>query len=124
MRPINNSGVQGSTTTSYVQQVGYWPHGAVYYWQYGNNVWPVENYTQTLQPAINYATVANSSSQFLLYLQNVYNTDSTVNSIVEQYGPAVPAASLTNVNEFLTYDHIKRLTNISDLLGRRRRQQL
>jgi YD repeat-containing protein len=40
---------QGAATP-YVQQVGYWPHGSIYYWQYGNNVWPVEGYTAQLAP--------------------------------------------------------------------------
>ena len=51
-RPLNMNGVQSGTTSNYVQQVGYYPSGAFYYLQYGNNVRTQEGFTESLRPVV------------------------------------------------------------------------
>lgn len=51
-RPMT-TGSKGATTP-YVLQAGYYPQGSVYYWQYGNSVWPVESYTKNLLAGFSY----------------------------------------------------------------------
>jgi YD repeat-containing protein len=111
MRPLTVSGVQAGTTTGYVKQVGYWPHGAVYFWQYANNVSAVEYYDKLLRQNQSYTALTNTS-QYLLYNANAFNGNGTVTSKLEAYGTA--GASLTSINQYFSYDKLNRLSNIQD----------
>ena len=65
---------QGAATP-YVAQAGYWPSGAGYYWQYGNNVWPVEGYTAQLTPWYNNASLNNDGNSYLMALGTIWNAN-------------------------------------------------
>ncbi len=104
---------QGAST-AYVQQAGYWPHGAGYYWQYGNTVWPVEGYTAQLTPWYNQAALNDSGNSYLLSLGATWNNNNTVQQTSEGFGNAVAYNSLTFMYQNYTYDHLNRLQGVND----------
>lgn len=56
--------LQGQNT-NYLTGTWYWPHGAVGYYTFGNNVVPAFAYNRHFQPTKIYAAIANSTSSFL-----------------------------------------------------------
>ena len=114
-RETKMTGALGSTTTPYVQQVGYYPSGAVYYWQYGNNLWPTEAYTKRLQPWYTNATINNSAGSYLLSVGNsTWNTNNTVGQSYEAFGTATAYSSLTFLYQNYGYDKLNRMTGMTD----------
>ena len=104
---------QGST--AYVQQAGYWPSGAGYYWQYGNTVWPVEGYTAQLTPWYNQAALNNNGNSYLLALGTTWNANNTVQQTSEGFGASAGTYnSLTFLYQNYTYDHLNRLQAVID----------
>ncbi len=99
---------QGAST-AYVQQAGYWPSGAGYYWQYGNTLWPVEGYSAQLTPWYTDAALNNSGSSYLVALGIIRNADGTVQQTSEAFGPAGSYSGLTFLYQNYNYDPLKRL---------------
>ena len=98
-----------------MQQVGYYPSGAVYYWQYGNNLWPTEAYTKRLQPWYTNATINNSGSSYLLSVGNsTWNTNNTVGQSYEAFGTATAYSGLTFLYQNYGYDKLNRMTGMTD----------
>ncbi len=108
------SGTLGTQQTNYVGSVQYTPHGAPNVYQYGNNVWPVNTFDTVLRPYQAYSTVGNNPNYWLLYITNAWNTNGTLNSLWEGYGPGVPYANMTWYNDGFGYDHLNRLTSAGD----------
>jgi YD repeat-containing protein len=114
-RAVTVNGVAAGVTTPYVQQSAYWPHGALWYWQYGNNVWPVETYNNMLQPYNVYATVGNSPNGYLLYLgYSNWNAGGTLAQTQEGYGAGVGWNAMTWLGQTYSYDHMNRVTGVTD----------
>jgi len=111
------SGSLANATTPYLYLATYWPSGAVYQWHYGNNVWPVENYTKLLQPATNWRTYGNQGSTYMLYTQNNWNANATVGLQYECYGAQVSWSNLTCLTQNYSYDNLNRLTSVVDTSG-------
>ena len=113
-RPNAVSGTLGTQQTNYVGSVQYTPHGAPNYYQYGNNVWPVNTFDTVLRPNLTYSTVGNNPNYWLFYVGNTWNSNSTLGLLSEGYGPGVPYANMTWHNTNYGYDPLNRLTAATD----------
>ena len=113
-RPNAVSGTLGTQQTNYVGSVQYTPHGAPNYYQYGNNVWPVNTFDNVLRPNLTYSTVGNNPNYWLFYVGNTWNSNSTLGLLSEGYGPGVPYANMTWHNTNYGYDPLNRLTAATD----------
>ncbi len=98
----------------YVVQAGYWPSGAGYYWQYGNNLYPVEGYSAQLMPWYTNAALNNDGNSYLMALGISRNPDGTVQQTAEAFGSAGAYNSLTFLYQNYNYDRLKRLLSVVD----------
>jgi RHS repeat-associated protein len=83
-------------------------------YQYGNNVWPVNTFDTVLRPKETYSTKANNPNYWMLYITNAWNTNGTLGSLSEGYGPQVTWGNMTWYNGSFGYDHLNRLTSAGD----------
>ncbi len=111
-RPVTVSGT--GEANPYVSNASYWPHGAPNVYQFGNNVWPVNTFTNALEGYQTYSTIGNSPNYWLLYVQNSWNTNGTLNSMGEGYGPGVTWGNMTWLDASYGYDNLNRLTGAQD----------
>jgi hypothetical protein len=113
-RPLTTNGTAGSTTTPYVQQVGYYPHGAPQYLWYGSNLWSRQSFNSQLQGSAAWADMNNNSSKWMFYAANGFDTNGVVVSQQTGYGPGVAWNSMTFNNDQFQYDFLNRLTSVTD----------
>jgi YD repeat-containing protein len=113
-RPLTTNGTAGSTTTPYVQQVGYYPHGAPQYLWYGSNLWSWQSFNSQLQGSAAWADMNNNSSKWMFYAANGFDTNGVVVSQQTGYGPGVAWNSMTFNNDQFQYDFLNRLTSVTD----------
>ena len=116
--------VRGSTPggqwTNYVNVGGYWPHGALYYSFYGNNVVPVYAYNNRLQMNDAYASVGGDGNRFLAVWEMNWGStqnNGTLQTVVERYGNQVPYSSMGLFAQYLAYDKVNRIAAESDTGG-------
>jgi YD repeat-containing protein len=107
-RPVTATGLLGSGTTNYITQTAYWPHGGIYYYVRGNNVWYAASYNSRLQRTESYEAVANSSRNMLF----VSCPNWGVNTNVGVYD-LCPHAAATNDNGNLQSYTVDRVSVIS-----------
>jgi len=75
---------------------------------------PVDNYSNSLQPVQSLSMIGNNPSYYMFFSGNTWNSDNTVGSGLECYGQTVLWANMTCPTQTYTYDHMKRLTAVSD----------
>jgi YD repeat-containing protein len=64
-QPFTLSGALSGQTTNYITQTAYWPHGGIYYFVRGNNVWHAASFNSRLQQTESYEALNNSSNSML-----------------------------------------------------------
>ena len=113
--------VRGSTPggqwTNYVNVGGYWPHGALYYSFYGNNVVPVYAYNNRLQMNDVYASVGGDGNRFLAVWEMNWGGNTNNGNLLatgEYYGDAVPQGQMSSFSQNYGYDSVNRLAWASD----------
>ena len=72
------------------------------------------SFDKVLRPQETYSTVGNNPNYWLLYITNAWNTNGTLGSLSEGYGPAVTWGNMTWYNGSFGYDHVNRLTSATD----------
>jgi RHS repeat-associated protein len=134
-RPSQVTGSLQGSNTNYLTQAWYWPHGAVGYYTFANNVVPAFAYNRHFQPTKIYAAINDSPNSFLFmecYNWGAPNADgyygtcptwSGTNDNGNLYGSVTytggPGAqsSLTAYTDTFTYDGLNRLLTASDSGG-------
>ncbi len=67
-RPITVTGANAGSTTNYVAEMHYWPHGAPYYFNYSNGLTRAAAYNAQLQPIETYEALNNTNdAQHMLF---------------------------------------------------------
>jgi RHS repeat-associated protein len=61
-RPNSATGTRSGTSTNYVSNMNYWPHGAPNYFTYDNKLWRVAAYNARLQPIRTYDALDNNQN--------------------------------------------------------------
>jgi YD repeat-containing protein len=92
-RPLQVTGSLHGTNTNYLTGAWYWPHGAVGYYTYANNVVPAFAYNMHFQPTKIYAAI-NDSANSVLFME-CYNWGA---SNADGYYGTCPTWSGTNDN--------------------------
>jgi len=134
-RPSQVTGNLQGSTTNYLTQAWYWPHGEVGYYTFANSIVPAFAYNQHFQPTKIYSAVNNSTSSFLFmecYNWGAPNSDSfsgtcptwagtnddgnLYGSVIYAGGPAAQS-SLTAYTDTFIYDGLNRLLTASDSGG-------
>ena len=132
----------GSAVTSYIgfaqdanTWVHYWPHGGIYYFIRGNDVWHAASYNLRLQQAESYEAIRNDPGRMLFVSCPNWGENSNIavydicphsGSVTgngnlqsdREYagGPGV-ANGLAQFNQSFTYDSVNRLQSASDTGG-------
>jgi RHS repeat-associated protein len=111
------TGLLGSNNTTYLSNVSYWPHGAVYQQQYGNNLWHSYTFNSRLQVSAQWDAIYNNPYYFLSY--ETYNWGTTNNngnlqSRNEYFGGPTTFSSLQEITQSYTYDSLNRVQNFSE----------
>ncbi len=141
-RPAWVRGTQGGAVTSYIGSaqdantwVHYWPHGGIYYFIRGNEVWHAASYNLRLQQAESYEALRNDAGQMLFVSCPDWGENSNIgvydicphsgslsgNGNLQSYreyggGPGV-ANGLAQFNQSFAYDAVNRLQSASDSGG-------
>jgi RHS repeat-associated protein len=128
-RVYSVAGSLNGQVTNYITQTAYWPHGAIYYYVRGNNLWYAASYNSRLQQIESYEAINNNSNQMLLVAcpnwgvnsnAGVYdicqrasatNDNGNLQSVVMYAGEPGPASALTSFSGSFSYDGVNRLTS-------------
>jgi RHS repeat-associated protein len=113
-RPLTVNGVSAGVTTNYVQQAGYFPHGAPQFWQYGNGLWCWQNVNKVLTSWEVWATQNNNGNNWMFEAYNGFDNSENVIAQTEGFGPGVPWNNMTFLNGQFQYDKLSRLTLVTD----------
>lgn len=117
-RAITVNGSIGGAQSTYISTAAYYPHGAAYYYDYGNGIFPVWIFNSRLQPVTIYATWNNSPNDFY-FMETPYwgasNDNGNLQSLSEYVGNNIVWGQWTQqYNEGFTYDGVNRLYTAVD----------
>ena len=112
------TGLLGSNSTTYLSNISYWPHGAVYQQKYGNHLWRSYTFNSRLQVNQQWDAVDNNPYYFLSY--ETYNWGTTNNngslqSRNEYFGGPTTFSSLQEITQSYTYDSLNRVQNFNEV---------
>ena len=116
-RVANVTGSLNGQGTTYANVYSFWPHGAPYYFGYGNNVVPVYVYNNRLQLYGAWASINNDPNQFLETLALNWGGNTNNGNLLatgEYYGDAVPQGQMSSFSQNYGYDNVNRLTSASE----------
>ena len=112
------SGLLGSNSTTYLSNISYWPHGAVYQQQYGNNLWHSSTFNSRLQVSAQRDAIYNNPYYFLSYETynwGTTNNNSNLQSRNEYFGGPGQFSSLQEITQSYSYDPLNRVQNFNEL---------
>ncbi len=81
-RPLTVICVSAGVTTNYVKSVGYYPHGALQFWQCGNR----QNVNKVLTSWEVWATQNNNGNNWMFVAYNGFDNSQNVISQTEGFG--------------------------------------
>jgi RHS repeat-associated protein len=111
------TGLLGSTSTTYLSNISYWPHGAVYQQKYGNNLWRSYTFNSRLQVNQQWDAIYNAPSYFLsfeIYNWGTSNNNGNLQSRNEYFGGPTTFGSLQEITQNYSYDTLSRVQYFSE----------
>ena len=131
-RVASVGGALSGVTTAYVSNMSYWPHGAPYYFTYGNGLWRVAAYNARLQPLETYDALNNQNDAAHMLLATCPNWNGSnasggaVYSLCPSWNGTTNNGNLAGLNivqgtsrfaQTYSYDGVNRLLTASDSGG-------